>query len=37
VISVAGASTPNAVSLVQVVAFALDEGESFGEIFRRVR
>jgi Penicillin-insensitive murein endopeptidase len=33
VISVAGASTPNAVGLVQVVAFALDEGESFGEIF----
>jgi pimeloyl-ACP methyl ester carboxylesterase len=33
VISVAGASTPNAVGLVYVAAFALDEGESFGEIF----
>src|SRR3954466_8839303 len=31
--SVAGASTPNAVGLVYVAAFALDEGESFGEIF----
>ena len=37
VISVAGASTPNAVGLVYVAAFALDEGESFGEIFGRVR
>jgi pimeloyl-ACP methyl ester carboxylesterase len=35
VISVAGASTPNAVGLVYVAAFALDEGESFGEIFAR--
>jgi pimeloyl-ACP methyl ester carboxylesterase len=33
VISVAGASTPNAVGLVYVAAFALDEDESFGEIF----
>src|SRR5215207_5429735 len=33
VISVAGTSTPNAVGLVYVAAFALDEGESFGEIF----
>jgi pimeloyl-ACP methyl ester carboxylesterase len=33
VISVAGASIPNAVGLVYVAAFALDEGESFGEIF----
>ena len=33
VISVAGADTPNAVGLVYVAAFALDEGESFGEIF----
>ena len=33
VISVAGANTPNAVGLVYVAAFALDEGESFGEIF----
>jgi pimeloyl-ACP methyl ester carboxylesterase len=33
VISVAGASTPNAVGLVYAAAFALDEGESFGEIF----
>jgi pimeloyl-ACP methyl ester carboxylesterase len=33
VISVAGASAPNAVGLVYVAAFALDEGESFGEIF----
>ena len=31
VISVAGASTPNAVGLVYVAAFVLDEGESFGE------
>ena len=29
----AGASTPNAVGLVYVAAFALDEGESFAEIF----
>ena len=35
VISVAGASTPNAVGLVYVAAFVLDEGESFGEIFGR--
>ena len=35
VISVAGTSTPNAVGLVYVAAFALDEGESFGEIFGR--
>ena len=35
VISVAGASTPHAVGLVYVAAFALDEGESFGEIFAR--
>src|SRR4026209_2799680 len=35
VISVAGASTPNAVGLVFVAAFVLDEGESFGEIFGR--
>ncbi len=35
VISVAGASTPNAVGLVYVAAFALDEGESFAEIFAR--
>jgi pimeloyl-ACP methyl ester carboxylesterase len=35
VISVAGASTPNAVGLVYVAAFVLDEGESFGEIFAR--
>jgi len=33
VISVAAASTPNAVGLVYVAAFALDEGESFAEIF----
>jgi pimeloyl-ACP methyl ester carboxylesterase len=33
VISVAGASTPNAVGLVFVAAFVLDEGESFAEIF----
>ncbi len=33
VISVAGASAPNAVGLVYVAAFALDEGESFAEIF----
>src|ERR1700745_3916349 len=35
VISVAGASTPKAVGLVYVAAFALDDGESFGEIFAR--
>jgi len=35
VISVAGASTPNAVGLVYVAAFALDEGESFAEIFEQ--
>ena len=35
VISVAGASTPDAVGLVYVAAFALDEGESFAEIFER--
>jgi pimeloyl-ACP methyl ester carboxylesterase len=35
VISAAGASTPNAVGLVYVAAFALDEGESFAEIFAR--
>ncbi|MEA2471395.1 MAG: hypothetical protein QOE38_2394 [Thermoleophilaceae bacterium] len=33
VISVAGASADNAVGLVYVAAFILDEGESFGEIF----
>jgi pimeloyl-ACP methyl ester carboxylesterase len=33
VISVAGAATDNAVGLVYVAAFILDEGESFGEIF----
>jgi pimeloyl-ACP methyl ester carboxylesterase len=33
VITVAGASTPNAVGLVYVAAFALDEGESPAEIF----
>ena len=33
VISVAGASTPNAVGLVYVAGFVLDEDESFGEIF----
>jgi pimeloyl-ACP methyl ester carboxylesterase len=33
VVSVAGASTPNAVGLVFLAAFVLDEGESFGEIF----
>lgn len=33
VISVAGASTPKAVGLVYVAAFALDEGESFADIF----
>jgi pimeloyl-ACP methyl ester carboxylesterase len=33
VISVAGAAAPNAVGLVYVAAFALDEGESFSEVF----
>ena len=33
VISVAGASAPNAVGLVYLAAFILDEGESFGEVF----
>lgn len=33
VISVAGARTPNAVGLVYVAAFALDEGEAFSEIY----
>jgi pimeloyl-ACP methyl ester carboxylesterase len=33
VVTVAGASTPNAVGLVYVAAFILDEGESFGEVF----
>jgi len=33
VITVGGASTPNAVGLVYVAAFALDEGESFAENF----
>jgi pimeloyl-ACP methyl ester carboxylesterase len=33
VISVAGATIENAVGLVYVAAFILDEGESFGEIF----
>jgi pimeloyl-ACP methyl ester carboxylesterase len=33
VISVAGASASNAVGLVYVAAFILDEGESFGEVF----
>jgi pimeloyl-ACP methyl ester carboxylesterase len=33
VISVAGAAADNAVGLVYVAAFILDEGESFGEIF----
>jgi pimeloyl-ACP methyl ester carboxylesterase len=35
VISVAGAAADNAVGLVYVAAFALDEGESFAEIFER--
>lgn len=35
VISVAGAATDNVVGLVYVAAFALDEGESFAEIFQR--
>ena len=34
-ISVAGASTPNAVGLVYIAAWALDEGESFGEIYAK--
>jgi pimeloyl-ACP methyl ester carboxylesterase len=33
VITVAGAATPNAVGLVYVAAFILDEGESFAEVF----
>ncbi len=33
VITVAGASTPNAVGLVYIAAFGLDEGEAFSEIF----
>jgi pimeloyl-ACP methyl ester carboxylesterase len=33
VISVAGAAADNAVGLVYVAAFILDEGESFGEVF----
>jgi pimeloyl-ACP methyl ester carboxylesterase len=36
VISVAGASIPDAVGLVYIAAFALDEGESFAEIFGEV-
>ena len=35
VISVAGAAIENAVGLVYVAAFTLDEGESFDEIFER--
>jgi pimeloyl-ACP methyl ester carboxylesterase len=35
VISVAGAAAANVVGLVYVAAFALDEGESFAEIFGR--
>ena len=35
VISVAGASASHAVGLVYVAAFALDEGESFAEIFAK--
>jgi len=35
VISVAGAAADNVVGLVYVAAFALDEGESFAEIFGR--
>src|SRR3954466_2649121 len=35
VISVAGAAADNVVGLVYVAAFALDEGESFSEIFER--
>jgi pimeloyl-ACP methyl ester carboxylesterase len=35
VISVAGAAADNVVGLVYVAAFALDEGESFAEIFER--
>ena len=37
VISVAGAAADNVVGLVYVAAFALDEGESFAEIFERYR
>src|SRR3954469_7507698 len=33
VVSVAGAAADNAVGLVYVAAFILDEGESFGEVF----
>ena len=33
VISVAGAATSNAVGLVYVAAWVLDEGESFGDIY----
>jgi pimeloyl-ACP methyl ester carboxylesterase len=33
VISVAGAAAENAIGLVYVAAFILDEGESFGEVF----
>jgi pimeloyl-ACP methyl ester carboxylesterase len=35
VISVAGAAADNVVGLVYIAAFALDEGESFAEIFQR--
>jgi Alpha/beta hydrolase family len=35
VISVAGAAINNAVGLVYVAAWVLDEGESFGEIYQR--
>jgi pimeloyl-ACP methyl ester carboxylesterase len=35
VVSVAGAAADNVVGLVYVAAFALDEGESFAEIFER--
>jgi pimeloyl-ACP methyl ester carboxylesterase len=35
VISVAGAATSNAVGLVYVAAWVLDEGESFGDIYER--
>jgi pimeloyl-ACP methyl ester carboxylesterase len=35
VISVAGAATDNAVGLVYVAAWVLDEGESFGDIYAR--
>jgi pimeloyl-ACP methyl ester carboxylesterase len=33
VITVAGASTPNAVGLVYVAAFGLDEGEAFSDVY----